>query len=375
MFRFSNHPALISVTEGIKDAWNFMAASWQRWIVVVLVVAAATAIISNASASLLDAVIYQDPFTGRISVVEGAGGKIGQYVALALLSAGVTLLASWYYYGLAISALRTRPITPGWLIGRGLRVLVSSLVVLVAFLAAFIAAAILVALLQGLGVLFVLVGFVVAVYVGLRLTLSGLAIFDGAGPIEGLEQSWALTRGAVLRVFGWGLMAVLLAIIFAVVGAIAGAFFPARSLLHEFISSVATSAATVLVTLMIAVLYESQRARMNPNLYPMPGIPYGQPPFGPGPGGYPPYPPYPPTGAYPQYPPPGAYPPGAYSPAAYPPAAYPPNAWPPAGAYPPPGAWPPPSQPPFGQPPFGQAPEQPALPAEPPASEPPASQS
>ncbi len=44
------------------------------------------------------------------------------------------------------------------------------------------------------------------VYVLLRLEFWMLAIFDGEGIAGGFNRSWRLTRGAVLRVFGWALV-------------------------------------------------------------------------------------------------------------------------------------------------------------------------
>jgi hypothetical protein len=348
MFRFSNHPAAITITGGIKDAWDYMVATWQRWVVVVVVVSAIDALISLTISSSLSDVLYYDQLDRTYHLTANAGDKAGTILLAFLLSMAVTFLVACYFYGLAISGLRGRPLALGWIVERGIVNVASGLLVALGFGAALIAIVIVTVATLGLGAL-LLVAFVpVAIYVFVRLALSGIAIFDGAGPIEGLRTSWGLTRLAALRTFGWLLMGVLISLLFSIGAAIVSIPFASAGInaATQLISSVAASLATLMTTLMLAILYESQRARWNPNLYPMPATPY-PPPWGQYPGAYPPgaYPP----GAYP----PGAYPPGAYPPGAYPPGAYPPGAYPPgAGAYPPAPTYPPiPGPPPGAYPP------------------------
>jgi hypothetical protein len=351
MFRFSNHPAAITVTGGIKDAWNYMIATWQRWAVVVVAVSAIDALISLTISSSLSDILYYDQLDRTYHLTANAGDKAATIVLAFLLSLAVTFLAACYFYGLAISGLRGRPLTLGWIIERGILNVASGLLVALGFAAALIAIVILAVATQGLGGLLVVAFVPVAIFVFVRLSLSGIAIFDGAGPIEGLQASWGLTRLAALRTFGWLLMGVLISLMFSIGAAIVSIPFTAARIDAgtQLISSIASSVATLMTTFMLAILYESQRARWNPNLYPMPAMPYPPPPWGQYPGAYPP-------GAYP----PGAYPPGAYPPGGYPGAGYPPGSYPPPpGSYPPAPGGAPDSHPPGSGYPPTSSPQEP----------------
>jgi hypothetical protein len=427
VFRFSNHPAAITVSEGVGTAWNYLTVTWLRWLPVLVGVALFDAVISAYVATNVYSIVSYNQYTGELVWASNSGSRLANFAGLAFLEGAVTFGASCYYWALAIVGLRNRPLTLDWVATRGVLVLASGVLMAVVGGGAFILLLIVAIAAQGLGVLLLLAGGVALIYVGLRVTFGPLAIFDGAGPIEGLARSWDLTRGAVLRTFGWVLMGALLTLIISVVGGLLVLPFASDTsgFIPQLITSVVSGFATVLLAFMIAVLYESQLARKFPNLYPIDprwlasqgysagawgpgpswtaGGPMPPEAFGPrwaGPGTYPP--PYPPgaSGAWgvppgypPNYPPgavpPGAwgpppgYPPGAVPPIAYPPIAYPPIAYPPI-AYPPgpypPGTWspssgawgPPPGYPPAapaqgsGQTPPPPAPEPPADP-EPPA--------
>jgi len=367
MFRFSNHPAAITVSDGVRDAWNYMLATWRRWSPIMLVAGVIGALVSLATSDSFSSVLYYDQVDGTYRVTNNWPDQAGGVAALLILQLVVTFLATCYYYGLAVSGLRGRPLTVGWLIERGILNLVADVLLTLGFVACVLFLVIVAIATGGVGILLFFVAIPVAIYVAVRLVLVDMAIFDGAGPIEGIQASWNLTRGAALRVFGWGLMGVLISILFGIGATLIAMPFTAAkaTAATELISSVATGVATVLVTFMVAILYESPRARWDPGLYPMPAAPYPPNPWGqptPYPPGYP-YPPYPPT-AYPPYPP-TAYPPNPWGqPTPYPPG-YP---YPPAPPAPPAGQ---PPAPPAGQPPVGQPPAPPSEPpGEPPASQP-----
>ena len=389
MFRFSNHPAAISVTEGIRDAWNYMIAIWRGWLPVLVAVALFNAAVATYLATNLNDIVTFNRFTNEYVWASDAGSRLTNLLALVILEGVVTFGAGCYYWGLAIGGLRNRPITLDWVIARGVLILASGLLVAAAMIAAVLALALVIVATAGVGALLVFAWFPILVYIAIRLSFSSLAIFDGAGPIEGLERSWYLSGGAVLRTLGWGLMGVLISFLVGIVGTIAAVPFTSAKFVFggELVSSLASGFATVLLALMLAVLYESQLARKFPGRYPvdprwLAAQAWGAPPGAYPPGAYPPgaYPPgsYPPgaypPGAYqpgapgawsspagspPGADPPGAYPPGAYPPGSYPPGAYPPGSYPPGGA---PGAWgsptgsPPGSYPPGSYPPGSPSP-------------------
>ena len=125
-----------------------------------------------------------------------------QILVLTAVTTVVAILASWVYVAIAIAGLRGRALTARWIVGAGLRTLVAGIIQTAAVLAAFGLAI----LLGGpLALIVFLVLIVPAIYLSLRLTFWQYAIFDGDGIIPGLRTTWAITRGGVLRIAGWGL--------------------------------------------------------------------------------------------------------------------------------------------------------------------------
>jgi hypothetical protein len=81
----------------------------------------------------------------------------------------------------------------------------------------------------GLAILLTVVGaFVAYVFVILRVGLAPVLLLWGAGPVESIGRSWALTRGQLGRVFRWlTVSAVVVSVAAGVVGAVVGAVFGA----------------------------------------------------------------------------------------------------------------------------------------------------
>jgi hypothetical protein len=260
----------------------------------------------------------------------------------------VSLVASWVFYATAIAGLRNRPVTLESVVLRGLLYLVAGILMAVVAFVAILAVTILVVVVTvlspPLGVLLILLlvfaAIPVALYLEARLILTGMAIFDGFGPIEGIKESWRLSNGSVMRLLGWGVMAWLISLAFAILAGVVSTPFTLGGLapVGQGFSAGVTAVAACLTTYMMAVIYESQRARLDPTLYGPPPAPayFGYP--GPGPA-WPAYQGTPPAwpGA-PGTPPPGFYPgPNAAGPG-WPGAPGTPPAWPGAPGTPP--AWP-----------------------------------
>jgi hypothetical protein len=325
VFALRVQPAYATVGDGISHAWNWMLETWPKWLPVAVTVGLAGLVVYAAIDTKMADLYRTDPETGRMVAAPGWEREVPGLVAASLLVGAVQAIAGWYFLALAIGGLRNRPVTTAYVIGRGLVALWSSIVV--AFAVGLVAAfGLLVAVVtMPLGALLLMAGIVGLLYVGIRLTFSGLAIFDGRGPIEGLKVSWSLSEQSVLRVFGWVLVGSLIVLAFGLVAAIFSALLQAGAYpVAQGISLAFEEAGSLFIIFMTAVLYESQRARLDPSFYPTGPLPY---PTYPGPMG--PYAgPYP--GPYPQAPyPPAASPPGQWPSGAYPPYPYPP--YPPAG--------------------------------------------
>jgi hypothetical protein len=340
VFSFSAHPATITVTQGIQDAFRYLGLTWTKWLPVVVIVALfaslAGALIGPVTTS---GIIYTDRFDGQIYWTANAGDRLGRYSEFTLLSSIASTVGSWVFLGLAIGGLRQRQMPVSRMLIRGLWSVVASILIGAVFFVAVFVLIFLTVGLRGIGLLFLFAAIPAGIYFLIRVVFTNLAVFDGFGPLAGIQESWRLSQGSVLRLFGWGLLAFLMSFCFGFVGGIVSLPFSGTNsqALSQGISGGFAAFASCFTTFMLAALYESQRARSDPNLYgPVPTFAYG---FG--------YPQVPPAYGYPAQPPAGyGYPPQPPAGYGYPPQAptgqgYPPQ--PPAGQ-----GWTGPSAPPAG---------------------------
>lgn len=367
MFHFRSHPALVSIGEGLNIALDYWKATWQLWLPVVLVVALLNTLTSLVFVVGNGPLVSENPITGQPIWATDATDRLRVLAASGLLTLVVSTVAGWYYTGLAISGLRNQPLEIGWVIDRGLRVLLAGILLALAALLIGLVLLLATAVTLGIGIFLTLP---IAIYLILRVIFYSLAIFDGHDITDGISESWRLSHGAVIRILGWALMLLPINLIAGIAAAIVARAFDVTgaAVVGQFITSTVSAAVGVFGGFLIAVLYESQRARLTPGLYPPPpgygpagyGPGYGPAGYGPGygPGGYGPgygpggYGPAPGSGGYPQPGFPGDQPGWGPPSAPYPPAPYPPTPYPPSSP-PQPGYWGPPQSPPPQQPPAG----------------------
>jgi hypothetical protein len=287
VFHFSHHPTAISVSDGVQDAFQYLQKSWQTWLPVVGVVAAC-ALVTHAIVGSLDinALYHQDVITGRVVWNPDAWSKVSGALAARLVDAVLSGIAGWVFYATAIAGLRNRPVTLAGVVGRGLTTVLSGLIVAAAAIVLvtglFLGAAAVAIAAPGIGRLLIVLLIVAAVpgaiYVVIRLIFTGLAIFDGFGPIGGIQESWRLSQGSVLRMLGWGALALAMTIGIGIIASVIVAPFSGSRLaaVAEGAGAAVTLTGSCLVVFMMAVLYESERARKDPTLYPVPAWPgYG----------------------------------------------------------------------------------------------------
>jgi MFS family permease len=383
VFSFKTHPAAIDIGSGLGSAFEYLQTTWQKWLAVVGIAALLTFVIYLLASPIDPSHWSNTDAFGRSHIKTGAEGQVLAYYCLTLLAGLVVMVAGWVFCALAISGLRNRPLDPAWVITRGLLAFVTGLLIgivvavisIVAIIVMAIVIAIGAAISPAIGVLLeiplIVAAICVAIYAAIRFAFFQIAVYDGHGPIEAIKESWRLSNGSVLRLFGWGLMAVLIIIGFAILGAIASIPFTILRLtpFSQAVSTAISLTGACFIAFLLAVLYESERARKYPQIYGyapsvgypamVPGAPYGAPPA-PYPGAPVQYPgamgQYPGAmGQYPgtpgQYPPPGQYPgamgqypgtPGQYPPP-YPGAmpGYPPQPPMPDWGAPPPAGMPP----------------------------------
>ena len=299
MFNFKTHPATVDVGGGLNTALEYFMATWRKWLPAVGVAALATFFIYLATGQASSGVDYSTTTYGS---TETTNANIDTF-----LVTPVTVIVGWVFTAIAISGLRNRPLTASWIVGRGIMAFLAQLLIGVAVVAAVFAIVVVVVIAavasSALGVLVALILGSAAVFLGvyllIRVIFVSLAVFDGMDPIEGIKESWRLSNGSVLRMFGWGCLGVLLSIVFGILALIVSIPFNAASpAVVKGVSSLVTLSGSCLISFFLAVLYESERARKYPQIYGVPAY------------AYPGYPGYPGAG-YPGYPPawyPGAYP-------------------------------------------------------------------
>jgi hypothetical protein len=341
LFRFSVHPAYVSVTDGIKDALDFLGQSWRKWLPAVLVLAALQFMLYVVFAPDISSLYYTDRETGRYVLSSDAAQQLAPYVLDAVIVAILGMVVGWVFNATAIGGLRNRPVTTELIVVRGLVALWSNFLVAMAIVAAFLMLFVVVVIMPPVGILLALAAIPVLIYVGIRLVFSSLAIFDGAGPIDGLRESWRLSHNSVLRLFGWGLMALLISWVVGFLVGLVTIMFTASHARDagQAVTYLLTAPVQCFMVFMMAVLYESQRARFDPSLYPYaptpppqygawatPAGPYAAGPYAAGPYATGPYA----AGPYAA----GPYAAGPYAPGAYPPGPYGPSSQAPAPGWP-----------------------------------------
>ena len=252
---FARSPAAVTLGEALGLAWRYWLASWERWLLAVVAVGLA----SGLATLLLG--------TGRLSQETMAQaivpGGIDPTAAPALLAGPlavgiVTLVAEWFLYANAIAGLRGGDLSLGRILVAGLRTLAVLLVLTPALLLLFVA----IALLGPAGGLLLLAMLPLVLIVGLRLSFWMLVVFEGRGVVESLQSSWAMSRGALLRIFGWQLALVGLSLITSIVTFVAFAALGALPAIPAAISAGVATAFSAWSLIAIAILYESQRLRL-----------------------------------------------------------------------------------------------------------------
>ncbi len=307
MFRFSNNPAAISVSDGIQDALTYLQTSWRKWLPVVGVIAAFSFVAYALTGPLDPGVLYHtDVVTGRVVRNSDASSKLAGSIVYGLGYLLLAAIGGLVFYATAIGGLRNRPLTFSSVIVRGLVTVLSGIIVAAAA-AILVTGLILVAAvappLRLMTLMLALGTTPVAFYLLVRLIFTGFAVFDGFGPVGGIQESWRLSQGSVSRIFGWGMLALLMNLAIGAIASVIVSPFSSTGIapLAQAASAAIFTTGSCLVVFMMAALYESERASKDPTLYPYPAwLGYGSQP----------------AGAYAPGPPP-AYPARPYAPGPY----------------------------------------------------------
>jgi hypothetical protein len=251
----------------------------------------AVALVTGLAEWLLGGTVIDQRMMQR-ALLPGSSGQLDP-TELPRLMAGplavgiVSVVAGWFLLANAIAGLRAKEVTLAWVVSAGIR----------AFAADMLVALLLVSLLMisvGLGVaglVVILAAFPVLIYGAIRLQLWSLAIFDGGSIGGGARTSWGLTRNAVLRALGWGAAIFGLGLVVALVDVAIGFALSGAPVIGRVVTSAIDTALGAYTIIVLAILYESQRLRVQPP----PAIVYPSAPYDPD-GPYPPPPPPPPQG-------------------------------------------------------------------------------
>jgi len=276
--QFRTAPADVAIGEGLTIAARYWAATADRWILGAIAVALVNGLTtwlftgSLLEQSTMDGLVRA---TARGQALDPS--TMPSLIAGPLAVAAVTLVVGWFLTANAIAGLRGSEMTLRWVLPAGLRSFVANLLV-----GLTVALGVTTSVLLGaIGLLVFLAALPVTVYLLIRVGFWSLGIFDGATIAGGLDQSWRLTRRAVLRSIGWSLAIIPIGIAifvgqFLIDLVLGGVARPVSDAITAGID-LAFSAFSVVV---LAVLYESQRARRLPlpTLAPAARSPFDPPP-------------------------------------------------------------------------------------------------
>ncbi len=267
---FTRPPAQVTIGEGLTLAARYWAASVERWVLPVAAVALASGLVTWLfPSSLSDTATLERLLRASINGTPVDPSEMPRLVAGPLAVAIVSLVAGWFLTANAIVGLRNRDVTLGWVVTGGLRSFVANVLLgLVVLSALFPLLA-----LGAIGVLLALALIPLAIYLSFRVSFWTLAVFDGERISSGFGVSWRITRGAVLRLFGWSLallpLGIAAAIVQLLVDLLIGSVSPP---LGDAVSAGIDTTVTSYSILVLAILYESQRERrLGPQ--PMPAVP------------------------------------------------------------------------------------------------------
>jgi hypothetical protein len=214
------------------------------------------------------------------------------FVAFFVIAIVLGPVAGAVIYRLALQYIEgeaPRPFAPG-IVNLAWRFFLQTLAILLLVILGSIALALIsgltVAVLgAGVGVLtFLVLGFVLVAVLELRLGLAPVFLLWGAGPIEAIDKSWAITRGHVRRVFRWFVViGVLIAALSAAVSGVIATVFSAVDLafVGQLVGTVIVAPLGVVQSIGV-VLLARLLSNPIPPATPPEGLPDWMKPRGPG---------------------------------------------------------------------------------------------
>lgn len=259
---FTSDPAQIAIGAGLSIAARYWRATADLWSLPVAIVAAVTAVATWAISGLAPGATLPATFTPGMDPMTLIGPLLPQLIVSAIVIGSVTMVAGWVYLSIAIAGLRGYRVMPGWILRRGVRAFAADLLVTVVVGAVFGVLA-LFSLVGGLGLLAVVMiaAFVPAIYVSIRLAFWSLAIFDGADIIGGFHATWRISRGAVVRILGWGIMVAVIGLVVRAAAELVTTPIGDGSPVRAGIIAAITEVFAAYSMIALAVIYESQRRR------------------------------------------------------------------------------------------------------------------
>jgi hypothetical protein len=232
--------------------------SWERWLLPVVAVT-----LANGLAQLVLGGSLSDTQALSQALAGGAvdPSQVPSLVAGPIAVMIVSFVASWFLYANAIAGLRGTTLPLARIVLAGLGVVVSSLALMfLLVISIFVAMPVLFAL-GILGVVLLLAMLPMLWYLALRLQFWAYALFDGEGIVAAAQRSWDISRGAVLRIFGWSVAVGLISLLVTGIGSVVQIALPGAPAIGALVVGFASSAYSAFQVIVLAILYESQRLR------------------------------------------------------------------------------------------------------------------
>ena len=264
---FRVNPAFITIGDAIELAVAHLRANVAIWVVPTMIY---TLVAGALTWAVTDAFLGQlmqfraEAVTAEAmsqAFLDNLPGLIGFFLLLTIGG----LAVYWIAMAIAVGGLPGRRMTPDQAVGAGLRTIALGILYLVVAIPAMFAL-VAVGLIVGDAAIWFLLLFIPAVmfgfaYLAIRLSFALYAIFDGVGILDSVRVSWAISRGGMVRIFGWYLAIIAISLGISIGTGLVGTAFAAAPLIGTLISTLVTTAFQFFTAVLLAILYESQRMR------------------------------------------------------------------------------------------------------------------
>ena len=261
---FRVNPAFVTLGDAVELAVAHLRANLAVWVVPTAIYTLVSGVVTWVALDTFAQRFAQyryDPGSAE-SITQAFYDNLPGIIGYLLLLVIGGLALYWIAMAIAVGGLPGRRMTPDQAVGAGVRTIALGILYVVVAIPAMFAIVAL-GLIAGEAAIWLLLLLIPAamfafVYVGVRLTFALYAIFDDVGILDSVRLSWSISRGGMLRIFGWWLAIGAISFGISIATGLAGTAFAAAPLVGTLLSTLATTAFQFFSAIVLAILYESQ---------------------------------------------------------------------------------------------------------------------